>query len=339
LDKKLFKYIDSMNKNIFLNGLIDLAQSRLGSKIVYKTDEFFAPAKRIINPWPPVFKEGVFDKHGKWMDGWETRRKRTKGHDYLILKLGKPGRIHKVDIDTSYFNGNQPSKVSLDACFSKSVLPKKNTQWIKILNQKSTKPNSHHFFNIKNRSMFTHIKLNIYPDGGVARIRVYGNMELNKKFSGKIINLTSVLNGATPIVCNNEHFGRAENILAPGKGKNMGDGWETRRSRGKNFDWLILKCATAGKINKIQIDTHHFKGNYPNKCSLQAAYLHGKISPKTLIHKSKNWRPLLNKVKLKAHQKHNFLNKLMKNKKVNYIKINIYPDGGISRIRTFGKAE
>jgi len=95
-----------MNKNIFLNGLIDLAQSRLGSKIVYKTDEFFAPAKRIINPWPPVFKEGVFDKHGKWMDGWETRRKRSKSYDYLILKLGKPGKIHKVDIDTSYFNGN-----------------------------------------------------------------------------------------------------------------------------------------------------------------------------------------------------------------------------------------
>ena len=109
-------------KYIFLNGLIDLAQSRLGSKIVYKTNEFFASAKRIINPWPPIFKEGVFDKHGKWMDGWETRRKRSKGHDYLILKLGKPGIIHKVDIDTSYFNGNQPSKVSLDACFSKKKI-------------------------------------------------------------------------------------------------------------------------------------------------------------------------------------------------------------------------
>ena len=125
--------------------MIDLAQSRLGTKIVYKTDEFFAPAKRIINPWPPVFKEGVFDKHGKWMDGWETRRKRGKGHDYLILKLGKPGKIHKVDIDTSYFSGNQPRKVSLDACFSKKKLPKKNSKWIKILKKKSTKANCHHF--------------------------------------------------------------------------------------------------------------------------------------------------------------------------------------------------
>jgi len=166
----------SKNKYIFLNGLINLAQSRLGSKIVYKTDEFFAPAKRIINPWPPVFKEGVFDKHGKWMDGWETKRKRGKGYDYLILKLGRPGQINKIDIDTSYFSGNQPTKVSLQACFSKKKLPNKNSKWTTILKKKPTKANSHHFFNIKNKSIFTHIKLNIFPDGGVARIRIYGSM-------------------------------------------------------------------------------------------------------------------------------------------------------------------
>ena len=329
-----------MNKEkyIFLNGLIDLAQSRLGSKIVYKTDEFFAPAKRIINSWPPVFKEGVFDKHGKWMDGWETRRKRSKGHDYLILKLGKPGKIYKVDIDTSYFSGNHPTKVSMQACFSKKNIPNKNSKWTTILKKKSTKANSHHFFNIKNKSIFSHIKLNIFPDGGVARLRVYGTIENKKKFGKKIFNLTSVLNGATPIVCNNEHFGRAENILAPGIGKNMGDGWETRRSRGKNFDWLIIKCATAGRVSKIQIDTHHFKGNYPDKCSLQAAYINSKISNKSIVNSSKKWKLLLNKVKLNAHKKHNFQNKLMKNKKVNYVRINIFPDGGISRIRMFGKA-
>ena len=326
-------------KNIFLNGFIDLAQSRLGTKVVYCTDEFFAAAKRIIYPWPPVFKEGVFDTHGKWMDGWETRRKRNKGHDYLILKLGKVGKINKVDIDTSYFNGNQPSKVSLEACFSKSKLPGKNSKWTTILNKKTTKPNSHHFYNIKNKSFFSHIKLNIYPDGGVARLRVYGSMKTTKKFDKKVINLTSILNGATPIACNNEHFGRAENILAPGIGKNMGDGWETRRSRGKNFDWLIIKCATQGIIKKIQIDTHHFKGNFPNKCSLQAACINSKFSNKTIVKKSKKWKYLLKKVKLYAHKKHNFQNKLMKKDKVNYIRINIFPDGGISRIRAFGTAE
>ena len=119
----------------------------------------------------------------------------------------------------------------------------------------------------------------------------------------------------------------------------MGDGWETRRSRGKNYDWLILKCATAGKINKIQIDTHHFKGNYPDKCSLQAAYLNDKISSKNIVKNSKKWKFLLGKVKLHAHKKHNFNNNLMKKNKINYIRINIFPDGGISRIRAFGKSE
>ena len=271
------------------------------------------------------------------MDGWETRRKRGKGHDYLILKLGRPGKIYKVDIDTSYFSGNQPSKVSLEACYSKKKIPDKNSKWVTIVKKIPTKANSHHYFNIKNKSIFSHVKLNIFPDGGVARLRVYGSMNINKKFGKKILNLTSVLNGATPIVCNNEHFGRAENILAPGTGKNMGDGWETRRSRGKNFDWLIIKCAAPGKINKIQIDTHHFKGNYPDKCFLQAAYIDSKISNKSIINSSKKWKLLLNKVKLSANKKHNFQNKLMKNKKINYIKINIFPDGGISRIRAFGK--
>ena len=325
------------NKYIFSNGLIDLAQTKLGSKVVFKTDEFFAAANRIINPGPAVFKEGVFDSHGKWMDGWETRRKRKKGHDYLIIKFGIPGKISKVDVDTSFFNGNQPTHVSLEACFSKNKIPNKKTKWNKILNNKKTKANSHHFFKIKNKTIYSHIKLNIFPDGGVARLRVYGSVESNKiKFKKGIINLTSVLNGASVIACNNEHFGKAENILAPGKGKNMGDGWETRRSRGKNFDWLILKCATAGKVKKIQIDTHHFKGNYPDACTLQAAHIIGNISSSAIVKNSKRWKLLLNKVKLGAHKKHNFRNTLMKNSKINYVKINIFPDGGISRIRLFG---
>ena len=217
-------------------------------------------------------------------------------------------------------------------------MPSKNQKWTNILSKKSTGPNRHHFFNVKKTSIITHVKLNIFPDGGVARLRLFGELE-NKKFRNKTINLTSILNGSVPIACNNEHFGRAENVLAPGQGKNMGDGWETRRSRGKNFDWLIIKCAAAAKIDKIQIDTHHFKGNYPDQCSIQAGYVGGKSSPNKIINKSKNWKLLLNKSKLHAHKKHNFLNKLMKKNKVNYLRVNIFPDGGISRIRVFGKTE
>ena len=268
-------------KIIFTNGLIDLAQPRLGSKIIFKTDDFFASANRIISPTNPVFKEGVFDKHGKWIDGWESRRKRSSGHDFIILKLGKPGSISKVDVDTSHFNGNQPAAISIEGTYS-NFNKISNFKWQTLLSKKRTKADSHHYFSIKNKKVFTHIKLNIFPDGGVARLRLYGKIAKSNKNKNKIINLASLLDGASIIACNNQHFGKAENILAPGKAKNMGDGWETRRRRDKvmvNFKFFVWK------INKIEISAHHFKGNFPSHCSLQAAYLSSsKNSKKLLVH-------------------------------------------------------
>jgi len=325
-------------KIIFTNGLIDLAQPRLGSKVIFKTDDFFASANRIIDPSPAVFKEGLFDKNGKWMDGWESRRKRTSGHDFLIIKLGKPGSINKVDVDTSHFNGNQPSMISLEGCYSKSRNIK-DLKWKTLISKKKTKPNSHHIFNTSSKTVFTHIKLNIFPDGGVARLRLYGSLSKeNNKFENKTINLASLLNGASVIACNNEHFGKAENILAPGKAKNMGDGWETRRRRDKGFDWLILNPINGKKIDKIEISTHHFKGNFPSHCSLQAAFVPNKKSSSSIVKSSGKWKFLLHRVNLSANKTHIFKNILMKNDKINFIKINIFPDGGISRFRIFGKA-
>ena len=325
-------------KIIFTNGLIDLAQPRLGSKVIFKTDDFFASANRIINPSPAVFKEGLFDKNGKWMDGWESRRKRTSGHDFLIIKLGKSGSINKVDVDTSHFNGNQPSMISLEGCYSKSKNIK-DLKWKTLIDKKKTKANSHHMFKSSSKSIFTHIKLNIFPDGGVARLRLYGSISKeNNKFGNKTINLASLLNGASVIACNNEHFGKAENILAPGKAKNMGDGWETRRRRDKGFDWLILNPINGKKIDKIEISTHHFKGNFPSHCSLQAAFVPNKKSSSSIIKNSVKWKFLLNKVNLSANKTHVFKNILMKNDKINFIKINIFPDGGISRFKIFGKS-
>ena len=321
----------------FISGkMINLADPKIGSKVIFRTDEFFAPAHRILKTDNPIFKEGLFDKHGKWMDGWETRRRRSKGYDYLILKLGKPGRIFNVDIDTTHFNGNQPTYASVDGCFSKNK-PNKNTKWFKVFSKKKLGPNKNHNFASKNRSIFNYIRLNIFPDGGVARIRLYGkiNME-NINLNKKNINLTSVLNGASIIGCNNEHFGRAENIIAPGKAKNMGDGWETRRSRGKNFDWLIIKFGKSGLIKKLEIDTHHFKGNYPDTCSIQTANIVKNVSNNFIVRNSKKWKYILNKSKLSANKKHVFKKFLLRRNKENLLRINIYPDGGISRIRAFG---
>ena len=218
--------------------------------------------------------------------------------------------------------------------------PNKKTKWISLLSKKKLGPNKNHNFTLKNRSVYNYVRLNIFPDGGVARIRLYGKIYMGKiNLNKKNINLTSVLNGASIVGCNNEHFGRAENIITPGKGKNMGDGWETRRRRDKGFDWLILNSIKGNKINKIEISTHHFKGNFPSHCTLQATYIPNKKTSSSIVAGSNKWKLLLDKVKLSANKTHIFKNKLMKNNKINYIKINIYPDGGISRFKIFGKAK
>ena len=324
-------------KKIKFKNTVNLAETKFGSEIIYKTDEFFGAANRILSSSKPVFKEGVYDKHGKWMDGWETRRKRKKGHDFLVIKLGRPGKIFNVDIDTSYFSGNQPSQASLEACLSKTN-PTKKTIWKTILNKKKLGPNRNHNFKINNHSTFNFIKLNIFPDGGVARIKINGNVDLERiNLSGKNVNLCSILNGSTIVGCNNEHFGKAENVLSPGTGVNMGDGWETRRSRGKNFDWIIIKFGKPGIIDRLEIDTHHFKGNYPESLTVQSAFIADKTNSNKLLANSKNWKTFLEKTKLKPHKKHLFKSKINKKNKINCLKINIFPDGGISRIRAFGK--
>ncbi len=303
--------------------MINLAEPRLGSKVIFKTDDFFASAHRILKSESPIFKEDVFDKHGKWMDGWETRRRRTKGFDFLIIKLGKPGKIFNVDLDTTHFSGNQPTHASLEACYNKNK-PNKKTKWIKILNKKRINPNKNHNFKINNKFTFNYIRLNIFPDGGMARIRLFGKIDMKKvNINEKMTNLSSVLNGASIVSCNNEHFGKAENVIAPGKGK--------------NFDWLIIKFGKAGIINKLEIDTHHFKGNYPDSCSIQTAAILKKVSNSFVVKNSTKWKVILNKAKLKANKKHIFKSIRMNKNKVNFLKINIYPDGGISRIRVFGK--
>ena len=216
--------------------------------------------------------------------------------------------------------------------------PTKKTIWKTILKKKRLGPNKNHNFKIKNHSTFNFIKLNIFPDGGVARLRLNGKVDLEKiNLKGNNVNLSSILNGSTIIGCNNEHFGKAENVLSPGVGVNMGDGWETRRSRGKNFDWIIIKFGMPGMIKKLEIDTHHFKGNYPDSFTIQSAFIPNKISSKKIINNSKKWKLVLEKTKLKPHKKHSFKSKTITKNKVNCLRINIFPDGGISRVRAFGR--
>tara|TARA_Y100000590_G_scaffold443100_1_gene572106 strand:- start:223 stop:1209 length:987 start_codon:yes stop_codon:yes gene_type:complete len=326
-----------MNKQYTIKKYIDLLNPVLGTKIISCSDEFFAPAKRLLNQSEPLFKENIFDNHGKWMDGWETRRKRTKGNDFVIIKLGQPGIIKLINIDTSFFNGNQPEYAQIEGCFSKSN-NLNNAKWIKLTKKNKIKANFKNIFKSLNSKTLTHIKLNIYPDGGVARLKLFGNIDLSfiKKNNVNKIDLASITNGTQILACSDEHFGDANNLLLPGKSINMGNGWETRRRRGKGYDWVLIKLGYTGFIHSFEISTHHFKGNYPESFSIQAFKNIKNRSTVSLIKESKNWTTLVKKTKLKANSTIKIRSKKKLNSKFNYIKLNIHPDGGISRLRIFG---
>lgn len=316
---------------------VDLAQPRLGSMVVYASDEFFAAKERLIDPAAPIFIPDKYDDNGKWMDGWESRRKRGPGHDYSVVKLGVPGQIKGFDIDTSHFTGNYPPAASIDGCVSDLELPAEGTRWQEILPRVNLVGDSHNFHRVDSPIHFTHIRLNIYPDGGVARLRAYGliSPDWSKFRTEEITDLLALENGGQALACSDEHYGSIHNLNAPGRGGNMGDGWETARRRGPGHDWALFKLGHRGEVKMIEIDTAHFKGNYPDRASIQAAHVDG-ASVEDLIEHSTSWQTLLPEVKLEMDKQHVFTQEVKPLGAVTHARVNIFPDGGVSRVRLFG---
>jgi len=322
----------------FKKNYINLASARLGAKAIYATDDFFADKQRMLQDTDPVFIDGKFDDHGKWMDGWESRRKRTEGHDYCDVKLARSGFIHGVVVDTSHFTGNYPPEISLQACNSDNA-PDENTQWTTLIEKSAIQGDSQKLFEISDDQLYTHVRLHIYPDGGIARLKIYGKPQCNwdKLEAGEIRDLGEALNGGRAIACSDEHFGQMSNLLLPDKGLNMGDGWETARRRGPGHDWVIIALGHPGILKKITVDTAFFKGNYPDYCTIQAANLTNKPeAEEDIVTSSESWQELLPKQKLEMDIEHHFTDQIADLGTVSHIRLNIFPDGGVSRLRLYG---
>jgi allantoicase len=322
------------NAPAFTRRTTNLADPRLGAIAVACSDDFFADMQRMLAPEEPVFVPGKYDAHGKWMDGWESRRKRGPGHDWCIVRLARPGQIAGVEIDTRHFTGNYPPGASLEACCTDAAIPGADTQWTTLLPAVALAGNSRHYHAIDDTGRWTHVRLSIYPDGGIARLRVYGRPDASAVKLGSELDLAAAINGAWVVATNNEHFGLAATLLLPGRGVNMGDGWETRRRREPGNDWVIIALATPGIIERIEVDTAHFKGNFPDACSLQGAYM-GEATEQSLITQSMFWEELLEPQKLRMDAEHRFASIAMG--PVTHVRFNIFPDGGVSRLRLFGK--
>lgn len=317
---------------------VDLAQPRLGAEVTYATDDFFADRARLIDPAEPVFIPGKYDGNGKWMDGWESRRKRVPGHDWCVIRLGAAGLVAGFEIDTRHFTGNYPPGAEIEVCRSDAAVPGAEAGWTKVTARLALNGDDRIYVPVEHAAPVTHVRLHIFPDGGVARLRVWGRVakDWSAFAADRPLDLLAMENGGRGIIANDEHFGRVENLTAPGRGVNMGDGWETRRRREPGHDWAVLELGTPGRIEEIVVDTAHFKGNYPDRCFLQASS-DANGAPEEIAAQSESWPLLLPEAKLEADTIHRFRDGLAELGPVRFVRLNILPDGGVSRLRLIGR--
>lgn len=322
---------------------VDLASERLGGAVLYANDDFFAPKENLLKPSTPVFIEGKYTDRGKWMDGWESRRRRTAGFDWCIVRLGLSGFIRGVVVDTSHFKGNFPEGcslegVSIDGSPPIESLTADSAPWVEILPQSKLNGDSLNHFSIDGGKRWTHLRFKIFPDGGVARLRVYGEVTpdwARLQAIGGEIDLAAVENGGRVLVCSDMFFGHRHNLIMPGRATNMSDGWETKRRRGPGHDWTIIRLGKPGHIRRLEVDTSWFKGNFPESCSLESCYAaDDKLD--TVPDPQFSWQPVLARTNLQAHTRH-FFDEVIDAGIASHVRFNIFPDGGVSRLRVWGE--
>jgi allantoicase len=320
--------------------LIDLASERLGGVALFATDEFFAPKDRLTHADAPVWREGEYTDHGKWMDGWETRRRRDVlpgepgfdvAHDACVVKLGAPGVIRAIDVETTYFKGNFPESCSVDAC----VMPGATTHydleraaWQTVVERTALRGDAHNIVQVA-AIHATHVRLKIFPDGGVARLRAFGDVtpDWNALRRRGEIDLAAVVNGGRVVDCSDMFFGSKQNLIMPGPPRSMAEGWETKRRRTPGHDWIVVRLGGQGPIARVEVDTRFFKGNAPAACSIDAC-----TGPEP-----GDWQELLARTALTPDRRHSFDTALRQISGITHVRLNVFPDGGVARLHVFGR--
>ena len=305
----------------------------LRGSVVAASDEFFAEKENLIEPAPPVFTPHSFGPKGQVYDGWETRRRRGHGgslppaevHDWVIARLGVPGVVHAVVVDTAFFTGNYPQACSVEACSAPGYpSPGELAGWTEIVPHSPLAGDRQHVFSVSTRRRFTHVRLNIYPDGGIARLRVHGSVvPAPGMLDGLTFDLAALENGGDVAACSDEFYSVPRNVISPGLSRVMGEGWETRRRRAPGHEWLTVRLAGQGIVRVAEIDTSGYRGNAPGEASLSAS-----------ADGESQWRDLLPRTRLQPDTAHRF--RVADAGPATHVRLNIYPDGGVARLRLYG---
>ncbi|QXJ24735.1 allantoicase [Actinomadura graeca] len=305
--------------------LPDLAVRTLGGSVIAASDESFAAKENLLNPWTPEFRPKTFGPKGQEYDGWETARRRDGGHDWTLIRLGLPGVVHGVVIDTAWFEGNYPSHASVEACAvdgHPSPDELAAADWTEIVPRSPLKGDAAHAFPVDTGRLVTHVRLNMFPDGGIARLRVHGEVVPDPAhLTGLTVDLAALENGARVTECSNMFYSSPDNMLFPGLARNQAEGWETARRREGPDDWALIALAAPGTIRLVEVDTTHLKFNAPGAFTLTGIDEQGKATP------------LLTRVRLQPDARHRFR---LTSPEVTSVRLDIHPDGGIARLRLWG---
>jgi allantoicase len=311
--------------------LPDLASRQLGGSVVSASDELFAEKENLIKPGPPVFDPAEFGNRGKVYDGWETRRRRGPGHDHAIVRLGVAGVVHGVVVDTSFFRGNYPPQVSVEALGADgypSPDELAGMAWQPLVSPAEARGDAANAYPVASPLRWTHVRLSIYPDGGVARFRVHGIAWPDPRFLAGTVDLAAMENGGQVVGCSDAFYASASHLILPGRAASTGEGWENARRRGPGHDYVIVALAAAGALRDVEIDTSRFIGNAPGQVRLLAADARG---PGPVPDAA--WREVLPLTRVQPDTRHRFLTSGV----ATHVRLDVIPDGGLARLRINGE--
>jgi allantoicase len=404
----------------FADHYSNFCSASAGAKTLFATDDWFATADNLLKDGPPLFIDDLFCTQGKVMDGWETRRRREAGNDWCLIKLSSKAKVWAVELDTAHFTGNNTPRVSIEIAdvtveeqnslvrglpgaferllyggvqgtgqtptmVAEALEAVKVVEWKELLPETPLRPGFDptrmHYFKMETPVVGSLIRVNYFPDGGVARLRLWGEsqgevmptpppqyMPIKTGETCTVVahsttdsppsrnafdfpELSSQDEGGVGVSCSNKHYGEPWRLTQKSLGKDMGDGWETARHPCRPpvlikdpvthlidsplMDWAILKLGkeAANGVARVILDTRHFRGNYP-----ESVLVEGCFNPDDS--EEAEWFTVVPRTRMSPDSEHVFdrTKDQVHNsaRPITHVRVSIYPDGGISRVRIYG---
>jgi allantoicase len=311
----------------------DLASRDLAGSVISCNDELFAPRQNLIMPHKPTFAVEDFGHSGKIYDGWETRRRREPGHDWAVVRLGVPGIVHGVVVDTAWFKGNYPPYISVEGT-SVEGYPEaevlETVPWITLVEKTECQGDSENYYEVHDHRRWTHIRLNIFPDGGVARFRVHGEVVVDPRFLTTTVDLLAQENGGRLLDTSDAFYSTPANLILSNRARIMGEGWENARRRGDGNDWALFKLGARGVPTMVEVDTSYFIGNAPGQVRISDA-----DEATGSLEDDSSWWDIVPKTRSLVDTRHRFL--VDERREATHLRLDVYPDGGLARLRCYGE--